>query len=174
MVCEGGASSGVNFHRSGPPRSAVWGLRSLCATGLMVASVFEKDVVNGFSHFLRLVNREWASQSNLNGDCFFESLLVVMEGVLLVHVRKVLHDQAKGVGVGCHRPRLLESTETLSSIVISVDRLEPFAESGGKGIPREGLSLRFCSGLFHFEPGSGALGEVVGRPFYLIVLGNLG
>src|SRR3954465_11444560 len=133
MVCEGGASSGVDFHWSGPPRSAVWGLRSLGATGLIVASVFEKDVVNGFSHFFRLVNREWASQSDLNGDRFLESLLVVVEGVLLVHVWEVLHNEAKGVGVGCHGPGLLESTETLSSVVICIDWLAPLAEPGGRG-----------------------------------------
>src|SRR6184192_3389884 len=127
MVCEGGASSGVDFHRSGPPRSAVWGLRGLCTTGLVVASVLEEDVVNSFCHFLCFVNGEWASQSNLNGDCFFESLLVVVEGVLLVHVWKVLHDKPEGVGVGSHGSGLLESTETLASVVISVDRLEPLA-----------------------------------------------
>src|SRR6184192_1862414 len=114
MVCEGGASSGVDFHRSGPPRSAVWGLRGLCTTGLVVASVLEEDIVNGLCHFFCFMNGEWASQSNLDGDCFFESLLVVVEGVLFVHVGKILHDEAEGVGVGCHGPGLLKSAETLS------------------------------------------------------------
>src|SRR6184192_171664 len=127
MVCEGGASSGVDFHRSGPPRSAVWGLRGLCTTGLVVASVLKKDVVNGFCHLFCFVNREWASQSDLDGDCFFESLLVVVEGVLFVHVWKVLHDEAEGVGVGRHGPGLFESAKPLSGVVVRVDRLEPFA-----------------------------------------------
>src|SRR6184192_88336 len=127
MVCEGGTSSGVDFHRSGPPRSAVWGLRGLCATGLVVASVLEEDIVNGLCHLFCFVNGKGASQSDLNGDCFLESLLVVVEGVLLVHIWEVLHDEAEGVGVGCHGPSLFESAETLLSIVICIDRLEPFA-----------------------------------------------
>src|SRR6184192_3233978 len=171
MVCEGGASSGVDFHRCGPPRSAVWGLG---ATRLVVAAVLEEDIVNSLCHLFGFMNREGASQSDLNSDCFLESLLVIVEGILLVHVWEVLHDEAKGVGVCCHGPGLLESAETLSSVVIRIDGLEPFSQSGGKGVPGEGLSLRFCSGLFNFEPGSGALGEVIGRPLDLIVLGNLG
>src|SRR6184192_264769 len=127
MVCEGGASSGVDFHRCGSPRSAVWGLRGLGTTRLVVAAVLEEDIVNSLCHLFGFVNREGPSQSDLNGDCFLESLLVIVEGILLVHVWEILHDEAEGVGVGRHGPGLFESAETLSSVVIRIDRLEPFA-----------------------------------------------